>query len=384
MSGYETAGPVASASCAGATAVPAGKSPTAPGSLSIVIPSHSRPDLLKLCLTSVSSFAPPNTEIIVVDDGSRDAIVSRAAEPFAGVKVVRRARAGGFCVAANAGIAAATGAVIELLNDDAEVTAGWTDAALHWFADPRVGAVAPLVLQNDPDRLARGLSPLIDTAGDEYDFGGFARKRGHGSVWTSEGHEPSECSVQEIPHKYLTHSAPSECPAREIPHERSGHDVPLEPSAQEMRSGSLREATRIRGAHAPRSPGVVWGASACAAFYRADALRAAGGFPEHFGAYFEDVDLSFRLRRLGCEIVFDPGAVVWHRVSGSYGRTPSRRTLERQSCNEERVFWRNVRGRERVKYLPRHAAVLAGKALRRWQEGALLPWLLGRVRAAVT
>ena len=125
----------------------------------------------------------------------------------------------------------------------------------------------------------------------------------------------------------------------------------------------------------------MFGASGCAAFYRRDALVRAGGFPEHFRAYFEDIDLSFRLRRLGFEIVYDPASVVWHRVSSSYGKRPSRRVLEQQSCNEERVFWRNIRGRERLRWLPRHAAVLAGKAIRRWQEGTLLPWFLGRVRA---
>jgi GT2 family glycosyltransferase len=127
--------------------------------------------------------------------------------------------------------------------------------------------------------------------------------------------------------------------------------------------------------------GPVWGASAAAAFYRRDAILRAGGFPEHFRAYFEDVDLSFRLRRSGHEIVYDPASVVWHQVSGSYGKNPSRRVLEQQSCNEERVFWRNVRGRERLRWLPRHAAVLAAKAVKRFQEGTLLPWLLGRVRA---
>ena len=116
-----------------------------------------------------------------MDDGSRGGIVSRTASD------VRRCprypsaeRPRGFCAAANAGIAAATAPVVELLNDDAEVTAGWAEAALAWFADDRVAAVAPLVLQNDPARRARGLPPLIDTAGDEYDRGGFARKRGHG------------------------------------------------------------------------------------------------------------------------------------------------------------------------------------------------------------
>ena len=146
--------------------------------LTVVIPSHKRADLLRLCLASVTRFAPAGTQIVVVDDGSKDAVVSRAAAEFAGVTVVRRAKAGGFCAAANAGIAAATAPVIEMLNDDAEATDGWADAALACFADPRVAAVAPLVLQNDPDRRARGLPPLIDTAGDDYDFGGFARKRG--------------------------------------------------------------------------------------------------------------------------------------------------------------------------------------------------------------
>src|SRR5947209_9603129 len=150
-----------------------------PRSLSIVIPSHCRADLLRLCLASLARFAPPGTEVIVVDDGSRGEVVSRAAAEFPGVRVVRRPKPGGFCAAANAGIAAASAPVVELLNDDAEVTAGWADAALRWFADGRVAAVAPLVLQNDPARRARGLPPLIDTAGDEYDPGGFAIKRGH-------------------------------------------------------------------------------------------------------------------------------------------------------------------------------------------------------------
>jgi GT2 family glycosyltransferase len=316
-------------------------SPPAPvrSPLSVVIPSHSRADLLRLCLASVTRFAPADTEVIVVDDGSRGAIVSQTAAEFAGVKVIRRLKPGGFCVAANAGIAAASAPVVELLNDDAEVTAGWANAAVGWFADARVVAVAPLVLQNDPARLARALPPLIDTAGDEYDPGGFARKRGRGSVWASGGREPPE-----------------------------GTDTPPAPRGE------------TRGAHAPRSPRPTC-ASACAAFYRRDAVLRAGGFPEHFRAYFEDVDLSLRLRRLGGEIVHEPGSVVWHRVSSSYGSRPGRRVLEQQSCNEERVFWRNTPGRELPRRLPRHAAVLAGKALRRWQEGALLPWLLGRVRA---
>lgn len=282
--------------------------------LSIVIPSYARADLLGLCLASVQRHAPVGTEVIVVDDASRDAVISRTAERF-GVRVVRLPKRSGFCLTANAGIAAARGDVVEMLNDDTEVTTGWADAALRWFADPAVGAVAPLVVQLEPGRSG---NPRIDSAGDEYDIGGFARKRGHG--------------------RPAAHYA-----------------LPTE----------------------------VWGVSAAAGFYRRSALLAAGCFPPDFGAYFEDVDLSFRLRRLGYVARFDPDSVVWHRVSASYGKKPSRRTLELQSRNEERVFWRNIRGRQRLSSIPRHAAVLAGKACRRLTEGTFTPWALGRVRAWV-
>ncbi|MGH7743507.1 MAG: hypothetical protein ACREQ5_01615, partial [Candidatus Dormibacteria bacterium] len=75
--------------------------------------------------------------------------------------------------------------------------------------------------------------------------------------------------------------------------------------------------------------GEVFGTSASSAFYRRDALLEVGAFPEEFAAYFEDVDLSFRLHWSGYRIVYEPASVVWHRVSASHGR-PSRRLLEQQ------------------------------------------------------
>jgi GT2 family glycosyltransferase len=278
--------------------------------LSIIIPSYRRDDLLRLCLRSVIAFAPPRTQLLVVDDGSPNAVISRTAQAFPGVTTIRHETSGGFCAAVNSGLAHAHGDIIELLNDDAEVTAGWADAARRWFDDATIGAVAPLVLQSPANA-----TPLIDTAGDEYDVGGFARKRGHGQVFTITGPFARSCEV--------------------------------------------------------------WGVSAAAGFYRADVLRAIGGFPTSFGAYFEDVDVSFRLRDRGYRVQYDPQSIVWHRVSSSYGRRPSRRVIRQQSRNEELVFWRNVSR----KHLPRHIAVLGGKAVRRVREGTLWPWTLGRFDA---
>ncbi len=286
---------------------------------SVVIPSFRRADLLTLCLASLKLHAPDNTEILVVDDGSEHAAISEAALCFPGVRVIRLSRQSGFCIAANIGIDSANAPIIELLNDDTEVTAGWAEAALACFRNPAVVAVAPLVLQLDAVGLAIGLAPLIDSAGDNYDSGGFAQKRCH--------------------------------------------------------DRRLDDSTVLTSQR-------VWGASANAAFYRRDAVRVAGGFPDDFGAYFEDVDLAHRLNRRGGVTLFQPASVVWHRVSASYGRKPSREILVQQSRNEERVFWRNIGGTgSLIRNLPRHATVLIAKAFRRLQEGTLVPWLQGRWQA---
>src|SRR5262249_19403901 len=114
------------------------------------------------------------------------------------------------------------------------------------------------------------------------------------------------------------------------------------------------------------------------AFYRREALLRAGAFPESFGAYFEDIDLSFRLHWTGYRVFFEPRSCVLHRVSASYGARPAPALLEQQSRNEELVFWRNLPGGPLLRALPRHLAVLAAKAWRRWRCGELLPFLRGR------
>ena len=239
-----------------------------------------------------------------LDDAS-PADVASVLAAFPGARHLRLAKRGDFCKAANAGIAATTAPIVELLNDDTEVTPGWANAALGAFDDPRVAAIAPLVLQPDG---------RIDSAGDRYDPGGFAQKIGHGE--------------------------------------------PTSPSMPRRRT--------------------VFGASGSSAFYRRSFLDRVGLFPESFGAYFEDVDLSCRLQRAGGIVVFEPASRVIHH-GGSSHCPLSRRLVEQQSCNEERVYWRNTP--DLLRTLPRHLAVLAAKAVRRWSEGRLVPWTLGRARA---
>jgi GT2 family glycosyltransferase len=125
----------------------------------------------------------------------------------------------------------------------------------------------------------------------------------------------------------------------------------------------------------------VFGTSASAGFYRRSALDRAGLFPEEFGSYFEDVDLAFRLNAAGYQTMYEPASRVLHHVSASYGKV-GRKLIERQSYNEERVFWRNLPPALLRKALPMHALVLLGKAWLRLEEGTILPWLFGRFRVA--
>jgi GT2 family glycosyltransferase len=286
-----------------------------PPELSMVIPCHNRGDLLRACLASVIRHAPTNTEVIVVDDASPEGVASAAAADFAGVRAIRLRRQSGFCVAANVGIRAARHPIVELLNDDTEVTAGWAEAALGWFRNPGVGALAPLVLCWPGGDVG---TARIDSAGDRYYRGGVAGKRARGTI--------------------------------------------------------------LQAAHL--TPRRVFGASASSAFYRRELLVRFGGFPESFGAYFEDVDLAFRLHRAGYDVIHEPASRVLHHVSASHGRT-DRKLLEQQSRNEERVFWRNLPAATILRALPAHFAVLAAKAARRCRQGTLLPFLRGRIQTFV-
>ena len=77
-----------------------------------------------------------------------------------------------------------------------------------------------------------------------------------------------------------------------------------------------------RGLGAPDGPpydtaAEVFGFSGGAALLDLAAVRAVGGFPARFFLYYEDTDLSWRLRLAGHAIGYAPGAAVRHAHSAS-------------------------------------------------------------------
>ncbi len=148
-----------------------------PPACSVVIPSYNGRALLEVCLESIARCKPADldVEVIVVDDASTDGTAGWIAATYPSVRLVRLEVNGGFVAAANAGVAAARGRIVQLLNNDTEVTPGWIEAGLQPFDDPTVGSVAPLVLvRSNPAR--------VDSAGDTYSVVGWPCKRGHGEA----------------------------------------------------------------------------------------------------------------------------------------------------------------------------------------------------------
>lgn len=88
-------------------------------------------------------------------------------------------------------------------------------------------------------------------------------------------------------------------------------------------SGIAYRSSYGRPRTAPPPLGETFSACAAAMLLRRAAFETVGGFDESFFCFFEDVDLGFRLRLTGGQILQSPDAVVAHVGGGSTGvRSP--------------------------------------------------------------
>ncbi|MGE0704736.1 MAG: glycosyltransferase, partial [Vicinamibacterales bacterium] len=91
--------------------------------VSVIVCAYEAASTIDECLTSLSALTYPDYEVIVVNDGSRDA-TSGIAHRHAGVRVIDTVN-GGLSVARNAGLAAATGAIVAYTDADVAVDPDW-------------------------------------------------------------------------------------------------------------------------------------------------------------------------------------------------------------------------------------------------------------------
>ena len=126
---------------------------------SVVIPTWNGRELLRATLASLRAQTFRDFETVVVDNGSTDGTAEMLRVEFPDTVVVAFPVNRGFAVAVNAGVKAARGRYVALLNNDAEAEPGWLAAlAAALDARPDVGSVASLMVTvRDPG--------LVDSAG---------------------------------------------------------------------------------------------------------------------------------------------------------------------------------------------------------------------------
>jgi GT2 family glycosyltransferase/glycosyltransferase involved in cell wall biosynthesis len=136
--------------------------------VTVVIPVHNGRHIALACIASVLASGLTDAGILVVDDGSTDSALIAALDELAlrrAIKLMRHHAALGFPAAANAGMRAAPGRDVVLLNSDTLVPPGWLvrlkEAA---YSSRDIGTVTPL--SNDATILSypgpAGTNPVPD------------------------------------------------------------------------------------------------------------------------------------------------------------------------------------------------------------------------------
>ena len=131
---------------------------------SVIIPVWNGAADLPACLDALLAQTHPAVEIIAVDNASTDGSAALIAAAYPQVKLIRHAANRGFGGACNAGLAAAQGDPLVLLNQDTVVRPGWLaglGAALA--AMPDVGIAGSKALY--PDGTIQHAGGLLDAQG---------------------------------------------------------------------------------------------------------------------------------------------------------------------------------------------------------------------------
>lgn len=248
--------------------------------VSVVIVDWHQPDLTRRAVGSVlSQRVDASVEVVLVVNDADDDTVRSYREDFPALVVVPEPTNAGFAGGVARGLAASSGAVVVLVNNDAVADHGFLDRGLAALAagGPTTAAVAATaVLEGQFAPVAPGASrsddDLVAADGRRWrrvETGGVTLVNGTGVVLD--------------------------------------------------RSGNGRDRDWLRPVDDAPEPAPLFGFSGGAAFLRRAAVDAVGGFDESLFMYYEDLDLAWRLRLAGYRIGAAPDAVVVHRHAASSG-----------------------------------------------------------------
>lgn len=287
--------------------------------LCVLIASYEDAELLGACLESLrrARDAHPGIEleVVVVDNGSRDACVARARASGLPVRVVALVRNRGFAAAVNLGLRIRRGRHVLLLNSDALV---------------------------EPDVLARAVA-LLDQD-DRIGVLGVALVHPGGRAQRSVHAFPS-LSTELLPDAWVRAWRRARAPDRG-------------PRAQSTSGGSASVQSGIRDVEAVR--GAVF-------FVRGTVLEALGELDEGYFFFLEETDFCWRVRASGHRVVYVPSLRATHQLgASSKARAPLATRIEYERSLDR--FLRIRRG-------PRVARRVRMIRCARWLAGLLAPAL---------
>ena len=275
---------------------------------------------LATCLASLEAQVVPEGwqhEVVLVDNASSDDSVALVERSFPGVTVVRRASNGGYGAGANAALAVVDADFVVVVNNDA-----WFEPDLvhqlvtPMLADDTIGATTATVLLEG-----------VFVRDPEGDF------TAHDGVRWSRDTTGRDDAVPLI--------------------NSTGNLVSV--------SGNGRDRGWLSPVGTP-FPEEVFGFHGGACALRRRALDEVGDFDERLFMYYEDTDLSWRLRRHGWRVTWAERAVSHHAHAASSG-TGSRLFVRWNTRNRVVVALRNAPLRTLPSVVVRAAASTARAAL---------------------
>jgi len=203
-------------------------------------------------------------DIIVADNASTDNSINYVKHHYPQIEIIRLEQNYGFAEGYNRALKNLPHPFFVLLNSDVELTAEWLNPMLVMMeTDDRIAAIQPKILSYTH----RSYFEYAGAAGGYLDRYGYAFCRGRlfDTIEKDEGQYDDE---------------------REI----------------------------------------FW-ASGCALFIRSHIYREAGGLDADLFAHFEEIDLCWRIKRMGYKVMYNPHSVVYHLGGGTLSAQSSYKTF---------------------------------------------------------
>lgn len=246
--------------------------------VSVIIPTKNRCESLKKCLDSLAKQDYKNFEVVIVDGDSIDGTKKLAEEYSNKLNITFTIQRGGLVSQENKGWKIADGDIIIRTDDDVIASPTWLREIANTFnfSDKVGGVTGPTIIPEERR---------------EYrDLFYFQKKLRNGNVfWRLIG---------KIYFGYFLEGKPFAV-------------------SKWFRSGAFSLGANYPECLKLEEPVEVTHQEACNMATRKDLLEKVGGFDEAFKGIgeFNEPDISFKIRKLGYKIVFNPKAVVKHLPS---------------------------------------------------------------------